>query len=121
MTRPKMKMLRDRVKKVPAAEEMTERDPYPDLPSTGCEQCDADRRQRVNELCLRQLEAQGRIVATDAYCKCVKPQKVYVAQKIATTPKLRGDGNPTRSKEPTQCLRSRLTWTSGLSFYPTVR
>ena len=84
LTEDRKKTLRDGVKKVLAAEELTKRDPYPDLPSTGCEQCDADRRQREIALCIRQLEAEGRIVATDERpcCKCGKPQKVYVARKF---------------------------------------
>ena len=67
---------------------MTEikRDPFPDLPSTGCERCDADPRKRQNEQALRDLKASGRIVDTgERPClECGKPQKVYVASKFLT-------------------------------------
>jgi hypothetical protein len=65
---------------------MTEikRDPYPDLPTTGCERCDANRHKRQNEQALHDLEAAGRIVAAgERPClECGKPQTVYVARTV---------------------------------------
>jgi hypothetical protein len=65
----------------------TRRDPFPDLPSTGCQRCDADSRQRQIEQAFRDLEAAGRIVATGERrpChKCGKLQKVYVTNQFLT-------------------------------------
>lgn len=64
----------------------TKRDTFSDLPSTGCERCDADPCKRKNEQPISDLEASGRIVATgELPClKCGKPQKVYVASKFLT-------------------------------------
>jgi hypothetical protein len=67
---------------------MTEikRDPFSDLPSTGCQRCDADSRRRQYVQALRNLEASDRIVSTgERPClKCGKPLKVYVASKFLT-------------------------------------
>lgn len=64
----------------------TKRDPFPDLPSTGCGRCDADPRTRQNEQALRDLEASGRIVATGKRpcLECGKPQTVYVVSEFLT-------------------------------------
>jgi len=66
---------------------MTEikRDPYPDLPSTGCERCDADRNRRFVEQAFHELEAAARIVATGDMrpCgHCGELLKVYAARTI---------------------------------------
>lgn len=61
------------------------RDPHPDLPSTGCEQCDADRDRREVAAAFAKMKAEGKIIGTGEMrpCRrCGMPQEVCVAREV---------------------------------------